>query len=245
MSKAILSLQIAKNTQLPQHKIQVVLNFLTEGATIPFIARYRKDQTGGLEDHEIFKIQKEANSIEELIKRKEHVINTLKELNIKDSQLLDNIKDCWDKKELEDLFSPYKSKRKTKASVAKENGLEGLAKIIMFQKGDTLNTSLFIKGAIKNDDDAIAGALDIISEWIAEHAFSKNQLRRLFNREGILSCKVKKGKEQEAQVYKTYFEFEQKAIKLPSHRILAILRGTNEGLLSSGINIDKKMRLKC
>ncbi|GGF77580.1 Tex family protein [Wenyingzhuangia marina] len=244
MSQAILSLQIANNTQLAQNNIQAVLDLLNEGATVPFIARYRKDQTGGLEDHEIFKIQKEAISIEELVKRKEYVLETLKELKIDNTQLIDNIKSCWDKKQLEDLFAPYKSKRKTKASVAKENGLEGLAKIIMSQKSDQINIQPFIKNNIKNETEAIEGAMDIISEWITEHSYSKNQLRRLFNREGVLKSKIKKGKETEAQVYKTYFEFEQKATRLPSHRILAILRGTNEGLLSSGISIDKQTAIE-
>ena len=244
MSQAILSLQIANNTQLAQNNIQSVLNLLNEGATVPFIARYRKDQTGGLEDHEIFKIQKEAIAIEELVKRKEYVLDTIKELKIENSQLIENIKNCWDKKQLEDLFAPYKSKRKTKASVAKENGLEGLAKIIISQKSNQINIQPFIKNNIKNETDAIEGAIDIISEWIAEHTFSKNQLRRLFNREGILKSKIKKGKEQEAQVYKTYFDFEQKATRLPSHRILAILRGTNEGFLSSGISIDKQTAIE-
>lgn len=240
MSLAILSLQIAKSTQIAQKNIQSVLNLLDEGATVPFIARYRKDNTGGLEDHEVFNIQKEANVIEELIKRKEYVLDSLKELNIDNTTLLNNIENCWNKKELEDLFSPYKSKRKTKASVAKENGLEGLAKIIMSQKSNHVNIHPFIKKNIKTEEEAINGALDIIGEWINEHTYSKNQLRRLFTREGVLKSKLKKGKEQDAQVYKTYFEFEQKATRLPSHRILAILRGTNEGLLSSGISVDKK-----
>lgn len=240
MSQAILSLQIANSTQLAQQNIQAVLNLLKEGATVPFIARYRKDQTGGLEDHEIFNIQKKALAIEELIKRKEYVLTTIQELKIDNTQLLNNIENCWDKKELEDLFAPYKSKRKTKASIAKENGLEGLAKIIMSQKSNQINIQPFIKKNIKSETEAIEGALDIISEWITEHTTSKNQLRRLFTREGVLKSKVKKGKEQEAQVYKTYFDFEQKATRLPSHRVLAILRGTHDGLLSSGISVDKK-----
>lgn len=244
MSQAILSLQIAKNTQLAQNNIQTVLNLLSEGATVPFIARYRKDQTGGLEDHEIFKIQKEATAIEELVKRKEYVLETIKELKVDNPQLINNIESCWDKKQLEDLFASYKSKRKTKASVAKENGLEGLAKIIMSQKSDQINIQPFIKNNIKSETEAIDGAIDIISEWIAEHTYTKNQLRRLFNREGVLKSKIKKGKETEAQVYKTYFEFEQKATRVPSHRILAILRGTNEGLLSSGISIDKQTAIE-
>lgn len=239
MSQAILSLQIANNTQLAQNNIQTVLNLLDQGATVPFIARYRKDQTGGLEDHEVFKIQKEANAIQELIKRKEYILESLNGLNIDNSQLFNNIENCWDKKQLEDLFAPYKSKRKTKASVAKENGLEGLAKIIMSQKSSHINITPFIKKNIKNEEEAIEGAIDIISEWITEHTYTKNQLRRLFNREGVLKSKIKKGKESEAQIYKTYFDFEQKATRIPSHRILAILRGTHEGFLSSGIGVNK------
>ncbi|NIJ44654.1 uncharacterized protein FHR24_001093 [Wenyingzhuangia heitensis] len=233
------ALQVAKLTNISEGKVNTILNFLNEGATIPFIARYRKDQTGGLEDFEIFNIQKQSVLVDEIIKRKAHILDTLNNQQINDTTLLNRIENSWDKKELEDLFLPYKTKRKTKASVAKENGLEGLAKIIMSQSGSDVNAIRFVKGAIKNEEEAISGALDIVSEWITEHSYSRNQLRRLFTREGMLFSKLKKGKEQEAQTYKTYFEFEQKATRVPSHRILAILRATDEGLLSSGISVDK------
>ncbi|NJB82518.1 Tex family protein [Wenyingzhuangia aestuarii] len=234
------ALQVAKLTNISEGKVNTILNFLNEGATIPFIARYRKDQTGGLEDFEIFNIQKQSVLVDEIIKRKAHILETLDNQNITDATLRNRIENSWDKKELEDLFLPYKTKRKTKASVAKENGLEGLAKIIMSQNATDVNASRFVKGAIKTEEDAIAGALDIVSEWIAEHSYSRNQLRRLYTRDGLLTSKVKKGKEQEAQTYKTYFEFEQKATRVPSHRVLAILRATEEGLLTSGISIDKQ-----
>lgn len=234
------ALQVAKLTNISEGKVSTILNFLKEGATIPFIARYRKDQTGGLEDFQIFNIQKQAILVDEIIKRKAHILETLSSLSIEDAILKKRIENSWDKKELEDLFLPYKTKRKTKASIAKENGLEGLAKIIMSQNGNEINTSRFIKDPIKNHEEAIAGALDIISEWIVESSNTKNQLRRLFTRNGVLKSKIKKGKEQEAQTYKTYFEFEQKATRVPSHRVLAILRATEEGLLTSNIAIDKK-----
>lgn len=237
------ALQVAKLTNISEAKVNTILNFLNEGATIPFIARYRKDQTGGLEDFEIFNIQKQSLLVEELIKRKAYILEILVDQKVENSQLIDRIENSWNKKELEDLFLPYKTKRKTKASIAKENGLEGLAKIIMSQKGNDINASRFIKGSIKTEEEAINGALDIVNEWVSEHTFSRNQLRRLYNRDGMLFSKLKKGKDQEAQTYKTYFEFEQKATKVPSHRILAILRATDEGLLSSGIKIDKKTAL--
>lgn len=230
---------VAQFTQISDKQVRVVLNLLNDGATIPFVARYRKDQTGGLEDHEIFGIQKQHELVQDLIKRKEYIIQSLTAQKINESTLLAKINACWDKKELEDLFLPYKSKRKTKASVARENGLEGLAKIIMSQNNYSLNVNKFVKGSIANNEEAIQGALDIIVEWVTEHVYSRNQLRRLFVREGLLFSKLKKGKETEAQTYKTYFDFEQKATKVPSHRILAILRGTEEGLLSSGITVDK------
>ncbi len=237
------ALQVAKLTNISEAKVNTILNFLNEGATIPFIARYRKDQTGGLEDFEIFNIQKQSLLVEELIKRKAYILEILVDQKVENSQLIDRIENSWNKKELEDLFLPYKTKRKTKASIAKENGLEGLAKIIMSQKGNDINASRFIKGSIETEEEAINGALDIVNEWVSEHTFSRNQLRRLYNRDGMLFSKLKKGKDQEAQTYKTYFEFEQKATKVPSHRILAILRATDEGLLSSGIKIDKKTAL--
>lgn len=238
------ALQVAKLTNISEGKVTTILNFLNEGATIPFIARYRKDQTGGLEDFEIFSIQKQSLLVDELIKRKSYILENLASQKMNNKELTNRIENCWDKKELEDLFLPYKTKRKTKASIAKENGLEGLAKIIMSQKGNQVNASQFVKGAIKTQDDAITGALDIVSEWISEHTYSRNQLRRLFTREGMLFSKIKKGKEQEAQVYKTYFEFEQKATRVPSHRVLAILRANEEGLLSSGIKIDKQVAIQ-
>jgi len=240
MNQVMLPLRIAKNTSFSLQSIQSVLNLLEEGATVPFIARYRKDQTGGLEDHEIFKIQKEAKAVEELIQRKKYILTTIKELKIKDKNLALDIENCWDKKNLEDLFSPYKSNRKTKASIAKENGLEGLARIIMSQKNLLINTEPYIQNAIKTEGEAIEGVIDIICEWISRHAYSKNQLRRLFSGTGILKSKIKKGKEKEAEVYKTYFDFEQKANQLPSHRILAILRGTQEGYLNTTIKVDKQ-----
>lgn len=235
-------LQVAKHTQISEARITTVLNFLNEGATVPFIARYRKDQTGGLEDFEIFNIQKQAQSVDELIKRKQYILESLSKLSIKNADLDIKINECWNKQELEDLFAPYKSKRKTKASIARENGLEGLAKIIMSQKGDTINTARFVKAPLQTEQEALEGAMHIVQEWIAEHMYAKNQLRRLFTREGVLTSKLKKGKENEASTYKTYFDFEQKASRIPSHRVLAILRATDEGLLSSGISVDKKKR---
>ncbi|MGY5352774.1 helix-hairpin-helix domain-containing protein [Wenyingzhuangia sp. IMCC45533] len=237
------ALQVAKLTNTSEAKVNTVLNLLNEGATVPFIARYRKDQTGGLEDHEIFSIQKQSLFIDELIKRKAYIVESLSNQKINNPQLIQKIENSWDKKELEDLFLPYKSKRKTKASIAKENGLEGLAKIIMSQNVNSMNAARFVQGVIKNEEDAVHGAMDIVSEWITEHSYTRNQLRRLYNREGNLVSKVKKGKEQAASTYKTYFEFEQKATKVPSHRVLAILRASDEGLLSSGIKIDKQKAL--
>ncbi len=233
-------LQVAKFTNISEGKVTTILNFLNEGATVPFIARYRKDQTGGLEDFEIFNIQKQSILVDELIKRKAYVLETLSTLNINNNALKESIDKCWDKKELEDLFAPYKTKRKTKASLAKENGLEGLAKIIMSQKENNINIAQFVKNNIQTEQEAIDGALHIINEWISEHINTKNQLRRLYARNGMLFSKVKKGKEPDAQTYKTYFEFEQKATRVPSHRVLAILRATDEGFVSSGIKIDKK-----
>ncbi len=238
-----IALQVAKLSNISESKVTTVLNLLKDGATVPFIARYRKDQTGGLEDFEIFNIQKQGAQIEELSKRKTTMIETLADLNINNPQLILQIENSWNKKELDDLFLPYKTKRKTKASVAKENGLEGFAKIIMSQNGNSINANRFVKGTVKNEEEAVNGALDIVSEWITEHTYTKNQLRRLYTREGILFSKLKKGKEQEASTYKTYFEFEQKATKIPSHRILAILRATEEGVLSSGIRIEKEKAL--
>jgi len=232
---------ISKYTGLPEKNVKAVVALLEDGATVPFIARYRKDMTGGMEDINVFEVQKQLARYKELEKRKKHICSVIDELGKLNPDLKEKIDSCWDEKILEDLYLPYKPKRQTKAEVARKNGLEGLAKIIIKQEQQYLSNVIprFIKGNIKTEEDAISGAQDIIAEWISERQNTRDRIRRTFNYDGELFSKLKKGKEAAAEKYELYFDFSQKATKAPSHRVLAILRGTEEGFLSSGIKVDK------
>lgn len=232
---------ISKNLNLSEKNIKAVINLLDDGSTVPFIARYRKDMTGGMEDINVFEVQKQLAKFKELEKRKTHIWSVIEELGKLTSDLKEKIDNCWDEKVLEDIYLPFKPKRQTKAEIARQNGLEGLAGFIMKQEqqylGNTINR--FIKGNIKTEEDAIDGAKDIIAEWISERQNTRDRIRRTFNYDGELYAKLKKGKEKEAEKYELYFGFSQKATKAPSHRVLAILRGTEEGFLTSGIKVNK------
>ncbi len=235
------SILISKNIHLPEKDVKAVIDLLESGATVPFIARYRKDMTGGMEDINVFEVQKQLAKFKELEKRKTHICSVIEEQGKLTSELKAKIDDCWDEKVLEDIYLPYKPKRQTKAEVARQNGLEGLAGIIMKQEQQNLAHVIdrFIKGNIKSEEEAIDGAKDIIAEWISERQNTRDRIRRTFYYEGELYSKLKKGKEKEAEKYELYFDFSQKATQAPSHRVLAILRGTEEGFLSSGIKVDK------
>lgn len=232
---------ISKNLNLPEKDVKAVINLLEGGATVPFIARYRKDMTGGMEDINVFEVQKQLAKFKELEKRKTHIFSVIEEQGKLNPELKSKIDDCWDEKVLEDIYLPYKPKRQTKAEVARQNGLEGLAGFIMKQEQQNLGNIInrFIKGNIKTEEEAIEGAKDIIAEWISERQNTRDRIRRTFYYEGELYSKLKKRKEQEAEKYELYFDFSQKAMQAPSHRVLAILRGTEEGFLSSGIKVDK------
>ena len=232
---------ISKNINLPEKDVKAVIDLLEGGATVPFIARYRKDMTGGMEDINVFEVQKQLAKFKELKKRKTHIGSVIEEQGKLTPELKAKIDDCWDEKVLEDIYLPYKPKRQTKAEVARQNGLEGLAGFIMKQEQQSLGNIInsFIKGNIKTEEEAVEGAKDIIAEWISERQNTRDRIRRTYFYEGELFSKLKKGKEQEAEKYELYFDFSQKATQAPSHRVLAILRGTEEGFLSSGIKVDK------
>lgn len=235
------STHISKHINLPEKDVKAVINLLEGGATVPFIARYRKDITGAMEDINVFEVEKQLAKFKVLEKRKIHISSVIEEQGKLSSDLKEKIDNCWDEKMLEDIYLPYKPKRQTKAEVARKNGLEGLAKIIIKQEQQNLGNSIsrFIKGNIKTEEEAIDGAKDIIAEWISERQNTRDRIRRTFNYDGELYSKLKKGKEAAAEKYELYFDFSQKATKAPSHRVLAILRGTEEGLLTSGIKVDK------
>jgi len=210
------SLIIASEFILKIDDVKAVLSLLNEGATVPFIARYRKDQTGGMEDFNIFKVQKKLSFLIDLTKRKKYILSVIS-CHDKFNEILERkIEDCWDEKKLEDIYMPFKAKRKTKAEQARQDGLEVFAKIIMKQDRDFLTSSdRFLKGDIKTIENAIEGARYIIAEFISENPIVRNRIRGLFYRKGALISKIKKGKEKEGEKYEQYFNFSQTAIKVP------------------------------
>ncbi|MBI1305139.1 MAG: S1 RNA-binding domain-containing protein [Bacteroidetes bacterium] len=236
---------ISTKTGIPLKSVSAVIKLLEEGATIPFIARYRKEATGALDEVEIEKIESERNRFLELAKRKEQVLNRLQELGIADVNLLSRIRNCTDSVELEDLYLPYKQKRKTRATAARELGLEPLAKIIMAQRQNDIiaQAHRFARKGL-SADDALQGARDIIAEWVSESVAARNQVRRIYQNSAVIKSRVDSKKEEEAQNYKDYFEFDQPLKRLPGHRILAILRAEKEGLLKVKIEIDQDFALE-
>lgn len=221
-------------------QVDNTLALLEGGATIPFISRYRKEATGGLDEVQIGNIKEKYDKFCETVKRKETILKTIEEQGKLTSELKKRIEDCWDATVLEDLYLPYKPKRKTRAEVARQKGLEPLATILLMQRENNLSARVrtFIKGEVKDEEDALKGARDIIAEQISEDERSRNQLRNQFNRQAVISSKVVKGKEEEAAKYKDYFDFSEPLKRCTSHRLLAIRRGENEGLLKVSISPD-------
>lgn len=232
---------------IAEKSINAVLTLLSQDCTIPFIARYRKDQTGNLDEISIEKIEKLSKNFDEIIKRKESITKSIEEQNSLTDELKLKIEKSFDLQELEDLYLPYKKRRKTKADTAKEKGLEPLAKIIMAQKSEDAEYSAerFLNDEVQDTETALQGARDIIAEWINEHLFTRKNLRRLFQRKAEISSKIVKTKaeEEDAQKYQQYFDWKENLGKIPSHRLLAMLRGEKEGFLKISIDVDKEEAL--
>lgn len=236
--------RIAEKLGLRIKQINSVSDLHTEGATIPFMARYRKEATGNLDEVQIGQIVEEIKYFSELDKRKETVLKTIQGLGKLTPELKQRVEDCFDVTILEDLYLPYKPKRKTKATQAIEKGLEPLAALI-FAQGNIhpeKEAASFITDQVKDIKDALQGARDIIAEWISEHEQSRNKLRQLFTEKAMLVSKAVNSKKEEvdAQKYRDYFEFSEPLANSPSHRILAIRRGEKEGFLVMDISIDKE-----
>ncbi len=221
-------------------QISSTLSLLNDGATIPFISRYRKEATGGLDEVQIGNIKEQYDKLCDLNKRKETILSTIEEQGKLTPELKSRIEACWDSTELEDIYLPYKPKRKTRAEVARQKGLEPLATLLMLQRESNLSAraEAFVKGDVKDADDALKGARDIIAEQVNEDERARNQVRNLFGRQAIISAKVVKGKEEEAAKYQDYFDFSEPLKKCTSHRLLAIRRGEAEGLLKVSISPD-------
>lgn len=231
--------QIARELTLPQKNVKAVATLLSEDATIPFISRYRKELTGSMDEVMIAKIRDRMDQLNELDKRRESIIASIEKQEKLTPALMQSIVMAGSLAELEDIYLPYKPKRKTRASAAKEKGLEPLAEKLMSQENfDVEQIAKTFVDAEKNVlsvDEALSGARDIIAEWISENQDTRKKIRDLFWSEGVIESKVLKGKESEGQKYKDYFEWTEPISKTPSHRLLAMRRGEKEGILSLDI----------
>ena len=229
------SQMIAAELKLPAHRIANTLKLLQGGATIPFISRYRKEATGGLDEVQIGDIQTRYEKLCELSKRKETVLSTIEEQGKLTPELKARISACWNATELEDIYLPFKPKRKTRAEAARAKGLEPLALLLMMQKENNLAAKVrnFVKGEVKDEEDALKGARDILAEQISEDERSRNLMRSQFQRQALIQSKVIKGKEAEeaSAKYRDYFDFCEPLKKCSSHRLLALRRGESEGVL--------------
>jgi len=219
-------------------QISSTLSLLNDGATIPFISRYRKESTGGLDEVQIGNIKELYDKLCELKKRKETILSTIKEQGKLTPELAKRIEVSWDGTELEDIYLPYKPKRKTRAEVARQKGLEPLATLLLQQRDNDVTTKAeaFVKGDVKDVEDALKGARDIIAEQVNEDERARNQVRNLFNRQAVITAKIVKGKEEEAAKYQDYFDFSEPLKRCSSHRLLAIRRAEAEGLLKVSIS---------
>lgn len=234
---------IQKQLNIPTKNIDSTLQLFSEDCTIPFIARYRKDKTGNLDEVAIENIFKLNKQFEDIIKRKESILKSIDEQNALTSELKQKIEQSFDLQELEDFYLPYKKRKKTKADTAREKGLEPLAKIIMSQRSDDIDfiASKYVNQNVADEDEALQGARDIIAEWINENLYVRKNLRRLFQRKAVISSKVVKAKKDEetAQKFSQYFEWQEALNRIPSHRLLAMLRAENEGFVKASVDIEK------
>ena len=238
---------IKNQTQLTERAIEHTLELLSEGCTIPFIARYRKDKTGNLDEVAIERIAKTQNEYDNICKRKETILSSIEEQGKLTDELRQRIETSFELNELEDLYLPYKKRRKTKGDVAKENGLEPLAKQIMAQRPADLSAlaSRYLSDKVTTEAEALQGASDIIAEWINENMFIRRTLRKVFQRKALIVTEVAKGKadEEEAQKYSQYFDWNESLAKAPSHRVLAMLRAEKEGFIKMKVQVDTEETL--
>jgi len=224
---------ISKSLSISEKQVSTTINLLAEKATVPFISRYRKEMTGGLDEVQIENIQIAFLKLKDLEKRKKTILETISEQGNLSKELKEKIEKSWDSNELEDLYLPFKPRRKSRADKAIELGLAPLAKMLMSQQGASFSSMAerFVKGEVESINEAIKGAQDIAALWISERQYIRQKIRGLFWREGVLKSKMVKGKEEEGEKFKDYFSFEEPIKRIKSHRFLAVYRGQKEGVL--------------
>ncbi len=239
MSETITSIIAREKGISPKH-VEATLNLLSDGATIPFISRYRKEATGGLDEVAVFDISQRAAELEELEKRKSYILATIEGQGNLSDELNQRINECTDLNLLEDIYLPFKPKRRTRAQIAREKGLEPLAKVIMSQKPRTPEEAAerFVGNNAGSVDEALQGASDIIAEWVNEHEEVRSRVRDQFHRFATISSKVAKGKAEEGEKYANWFDFSQSLARCGSHAYLALRRGEREGILRVSIDVD-------
>jgi uncharacterized protein len=237
---------IAGNLGLKTIQVSNTIQLFSEGATVPFISRYRKERTGSLDEVQIQQIKEQNEKFVELEKRKETILKTIDEQGQLSAELKARIVVCFDSVELEDIYLPYKPKRRTKATIAREKGLEPLAKIVMKQveRDPEFRANSFLNNEVPTTEEALAGARDIIAEWISENERARNIVRRGFDLGAVITSKVVKGKEEDAAKYRDYFDWNEPLKKCPSHRLLAMRRGENEGFLRVSVSPDEERILE-
>ena len=233
---------IAESTHISEKSVNATITLLDEGCTIPFIARYRKERTGNLNEIQITQISEQYERLKEVQKRKETILKSIREQEKLTPELQKRIEDCWDSTELEDIYLPYKPKRHTRAEIARQKGLEPLATLIMLQRDSAPQRAAerFVNDDVKDTDEAIAGAKDIIAEQISEDQQARNTIRREYKRDAVITSKVIKKKEDddEAQKYRSYFDFSKPLKRVSSHQLLAMRRGEAAGILRVTISAD-------
>ena len=228
---------ISGNLNLPSKQVSATLNLLEGGATIPFISRYRKEVTGGLDEVQIEAIQAQYEKLQETAKRKETILKTIDAQGKLTQELLKRIEQTWDATELEDIYLPYKPKRKSRAETARQLGLEPLSSLLLMQREPNPEQAAkrYVKGEVKSVEEALKGARDIIAEQVNENEQSRNNVRNAFGRDAVLTSRVVKTKEAEAAKYRDYFDWQEPLKRCSSHRLLAIRRGEAEGMLKVSI----------
>lgn len=231
---------IAREMQLPEKHVSACLGLLSEGSTIPFISRYRKEATGGLDEVEIFAIQQRFEALQELFHRKEYIIQTIESQGRLTPEIKERIDAATEFAVLEDIYLPFKPRRRTRAQIARENGLEPLARMIMAQNCQDVEAAArrFVNENVADTEKAVAGASDIIAEWVSEDETARERVRNTFRRHGRVASRVVKGKEEEAGNFQNYFKVDEPLQRCQSHRYLAMRRGEAEGFLRVGIDID-------